>query len=180
MTAPEFARPLLADKIGGTSRIHAIEASASECAAVAERLGCLDISGFTARFAAEAVAGGFRIAGTVEAKVSVPCVVTLQPVEQPIQTRFEALFLPPGERSLAEEVELSAEDCDIEELAGGAIDLGECAVQALAVAIDYTPRAPGAEAAAAAKGILDEEAARRLANPFSLVNALTDNKKTPS
>jgi uncharacterized metal-binding protein YceD (DUF177 family) len=169
---PELSRPLPIDRIGSTVRLHALEANAAECAAVAKRLGIEGVTRLSARFAAEALPHGYRISGPVTGEVTVACVITLKPVSQLIETRFDAIFLAADESEFADEIELTAADCEIDSLVGGQIDLGECAVQALAVAIDYVPRAPGAEAIAAASGILDEAAARELSSPFSIIKPL--------
>lgn len=172
--APEFSRPLPIDRIGSLARIHALDATAQECTAVARRLGILAVDSLSARLTVQAVGASYRVSGAVTGTVQVACAVTLAPVTQAIDTRFECLFTVDEEGEAAEEIALSAEDCDTEPLTGGLIDLGECAVQALALAIDYTPRAPGAEEVAKAVGLLDEEAAARLSNPFSVLKPLSE------
>ena len=65
-----------------------------------------------------------------------------------------------------DEIELSDADLDSEPLTGGIVDLGEIAAQSMAVGLDPYPRAPGATAVDV---VIDEETARRLANPFSVL-----------
>lgn len=84
--------------------------------------------------------------GTIRATVVQSCVVTLDPVEAAIEEPFEVCYVPAGNGEGPErEIEIGADDDDIETFDGSTIDLGRTAVEYLALAIDPYPRRQGAE-----------------------------------
>ncbi len=146
----EFSRILSPDRLGGPPVSESIEATETECAAVARRLGLLAVERLTARLTAKPVGGRlFRVAGEWQAEVSQACVVTLVPVADSLVGEVEATYEAADQRSAAGrggevQVDPDAED-PAEPLPAEGIDLGELVVQELAVALDPYPRAPGAE-----------------------------------
>ena len=147
----EFSRPLAVDSLGDEELVREIEAGASECKAVARRLGLEGLSGLRARFrlGRSATAPLIRVSGRLEADVVQLCVVSLEPVGQHLAEDFTLTFsLEPVPTE--DDLELTLADEDLpEEVLDGVIDLGEAAVQQLAVALDPYPRRPGAEVPAA-------------------------------
>lgn len=92
-------------------------------------------------------AGRFRFTGTLEAKVTQACVVTLEPVPSDIEERF-AIELYPAEEAapLGDEGEqevLSAPD--MEPFENGRIDAGALVYEILSAALDPYPKKEGAE-----------------------------------
>ena len=83
---------------------------------------------------------------------------------------FAVRFVGPEAMPDAEEVELSAEDCDIMDHDGQAIDIGEAVAQSFGLALDPYPRSPDAEARLREAGVLSEEQA----GPFGALAALKD------
>ena len=106
--------------------------------------------------------------GTLFAQMSQSCVATAQSLSVKLQEPFQIRFEPPDIQVVEEEFELSADDCDVMEHDGQAIDLGEAVAQTLGLAIDPFPRAPDADAVLKATGIL----AGHDVGPFSKLKGL--------
>jgi len=146
--APEFSRPLAADKVGRNGYALAIEAAEAERAGLARRFGLLALDRLVAQCRLRPVAGGMiELACSFEAAVTQECVVTLEPVPATVREAFVQRYAldPAAIRGLIgddEPFDLEAEDPP-EALADGAIDLGEAVAQQLAIALDPYPRAPG-------------------------------------
>ncbi len=162
MKAPEFSRVIRAHEVG-QRREQAIDAEAGERAALADRFRLLTLDRLTATLAATREAAGIRIAGSIAASGTQPCVASGEPVPFAIAEPLALLLTEavPG----GEDIELGEADLEVEQLSGDEIDLGEIAAQALALALDPWPRAAGV----AVPGVIDEDAAKRLANPFSVL-----------
>src|SRR5690606_28098447 len=125
---------------------------------------------FTVAAEVRAVAGGIAATGRIEADVVQNCAATGLPVPAAVAEDFDLRFLrdamPVTEAE--EEVEIGSADCDILPLEGDRADLGEAAVQTLALALDPFPRHPDADRILAEKGVLSEEQA----GPFAALAAL--------
>ena len=102
------------------------------------------------------------------------CVASGEPIEAAIDTPFELVFRPEPEPGRPdEEVELSESEMDVVFYDGAAVDLGEAVAETLALSLDPYPRAPGAEAALKAAGVMSEEEA----GPFGALAGLRDKLK---
>lgn len=172
---PEFSRPERVDAIGEREREVAIEADATERAALAERFGLIAVDTLSADLTLRREATGIVVRGRVRGRVRQACVVTDEPVDTEIDEPIALRFVAAGE-SGEEEIELGAEDLDTVPLEGGAIDLGEAAAETMALALDPFPRAPGAEAALHAAGVLSEEEVRP-ANAFAALKTALGKTK---
>jgi uncharacterized metal-binding protein YceD (DUF177 family) len=106
----------------------------------------------------------------LQAEATQSCVVTGVPLAVAIDEPFRILFAPPGKAGDGEEIELSADECDIIEHDGLAIDLGEAVAQSLALALDPFPRAAGAEEVLARAGVVRE--GEEAVGPFAALKAL--------
>ena len=160
------------DAIPSGGRDEALEADTGERAVVAEGLGLIALDSFAATAELRRTGAEVRARGRVRAEVSQECVVTGEPVPAEVDEPFDILFRPPPETQPDEELELSADECDVAFYEAGAIDLGQAAVDTLALALDLYPRAPGAEAALAEAGVksgADVEAERMAASPFAVL-----------
>lgn len=162
---PEFSRAQRIDTIGEREQAIAIEADSAERVALAARFGLVAIDALSASLTLRRESAGIVVRGRVRGRVRQTCVVTDVPIETEIDEPLALRFVE-GEQGQAEEVELGAGDLDDVPLEGGAIDLGEAAAETMALALDPFPRAPGAEAALRAAGVLSEEEARP-ANAFA-------------
>lgn len=156
---PEFSRPQRVDTIGEREQTVVIEAGAAERAALAARFGLVAVDALTASLTVRREAAGIVVRGRVGGQVRQACVVTDAPIETVIDEPVALRFVD-AEPGGTEEVELDADDLDDVPFDGGAIDLGEAAAETMALALDPFPRAPGAEAALRAAGVLSEDDAR--------------------
>ena len=157
---PELHRPVRADQVGAQGLSELVEANAAERAAVAGRLGVPSIQALTCRFDLTQEPGG-RIGATGElrARLTRICVVTLDAFETDVKERFRVDFV-------AEDTEADEDPESVDEIPmkGGVIDLGEAAVEQLALGLDPYPRKPGAS--------LPDEASTPPETPFAALAAL--------
>lgn len=143
-------------------------ADESERAAIAERLGLPSLDRLEAHVALEHEGERVRAHGRLRSALSQSCVATGEPVPAHVDEPFDLLFLPEPRGDPDEEIELSAEDCDVLFHDGAAIDLGSALADTLALSLDPYPRSPGSDAALRAAGVLSEEQA----GPFAALAAL--------
>ena len=142
---PELHRPVTIDHIAGlTGSVVEVTASPEECAAIALRMSIPGVTAFTCRFeltrAQDGRAGEVVADGVLTCELIRECVVTLDDFPTRMRERFRVRFVPAG---------LESEDDDIDgddeiAYAGVTIDLGEAAVEQLALSLDPYPRKPGA------------------------------------
>lgn len=160
---PELHRPLALGQIPAGGLEREVVATPAECAAVAARLLIPGVIALSCRFRLAPAGGGVVVAeGDLAAKVSRECVVTLEAFDMDVAEHFRVRFVP--------EAELSDDDIDALDLgaddeigySGSHIDLGEAAVEQLALALDPYPRMPGA-----ALDEAEDAAAKQAASPFA-------------
>jgi len=81
----------------------------------------------------------------VHAEVVQSCVVTLEPVPATVEDRFVRTYTSsPVDAELETVVDLDSDDPP-DPILGGIVDVGEAIAEALGLALDPYPRAPGAE-----------------------------------
>lgn len=171
MTNPELSHIVtLADAMQG--RKVALDTDEATRAAIAKRLGLIALDRFVVEAEVFAVAGGIAARGSITAEVVQACAATDLPVPTHIADPFDLRFLRDigADASEEEEVEISADDCDVLPLEGDRVDIGEAAVQTLSLALEPFPRHPDADRILAEKGVLTEEQA----GPFGALAQLRD------
>lgn len=166
---PEFSRPYKLDMLG-QPRTVSISAEAAECAALAERFALQSLDQLDAQATLSTSGQGIEVAGHLRAQAVQNCVVTGEPIPVRIDQAFAVRFVPEEATPEADEIELSAEDCDIMEHDGQQVDLGEAVAQTLGLALDPYPRSANAEARLREAGVKSEEEA----GPFGALAALKD------
>lgn len=138
---PELFRPFAVALVGEATRV-LVEASEAERAAVAARMGLPAVEAMSCAFVlARGPGATVRAQGMLAARVVQSCVVTLEAFEADVAEEFAVRFVP--EDQLSEALDIEADD-EIP-YAGGVIDLGEAAVEQLALALDPFARRPGVE-----------------------------------
>ncbi|WP_270936730.1 YceD family protein [Falsiroseomonas oryzae] len=173
MIRPEFSRPV---RLGPERREVSLEATEAERAALAGRFGILGVHALAATLRLEPEPGGsVRARGTLTAEVEQACVVTLDPVRQPVRVQLDLRILDDG----AEPRDDDPDSPDEIESQGGLVDLGEAVAEQLALALDPYPRAEGAvlppleeELPAAREAPAPESAGRP--NPFAKLAKLRE------
>ena len=143
--APEFSHVVPVESLTDGETVIDIEADADERAALARRFGLLALDSLTAKVGLTSVDGGLvRVHGTLAAKVTQACVVTVEPVMTRVEGSFERLY----GAGAPEEAGGPITDADAEEspepFTHGAVDVGEAVAEQLALELDPFPRAPGA------------------------------------
>jgi hypothetical protein len=161
---PELHRPVPLDRLagpGGRGLAINVEADAAECAAIARRMLIPAVHALSCRFVLTPEPQG-RIAatGALRARVTQTCVVSLEDFPAEVVEDFAVVFVP--EDALTDTGE-DPESIDELPYAGGAIDLGEAAVEQLALALDPYPRKPDA--------VLPEAAVQAPVSPMAALAA---------
>lgn len=155
---PELTRMIKARPLPGEPVV--IEASESECAALASRFGLGAVEYLRAQVALEAKPHAIRATGRLVAAIMQPCAVSGEDfpitIDEPIDLRFVEENRHPGGEYEAIELELEADYCDEIEYSGDMFDLGEAIAQTLGLAIDPYAEGPNADAARLAAGIVQE------------------------
>ncbi|NBR31533.1 MAG: DUF177 domain-containing protein [Sphingomonadaceae bacterium] len=165
---PEFSRPYKLDTLGQPRAVD-IRAEAEERTGLARRFGLQSLDRLEARATLTTSTQGIEVAGRLRADAVQSCVVTQDPIPVRIDQEFTVRFVPETTPD-ADEIELSADDCDIMEHDGQQIDLGEAVAQSLGLALDPYPRSANAEARLREAGVKSEEEA----GPFGALAALKD------
>lgn len=148
-----FRRFLAVRKVGEAGLVHDIDATEQERSRLAAFLGVLSVEAFGVHFRIQRWrARGLRLEGVLRARVVQSCVVTLEPVESDVETRFERRFLPAEmidpEGDGGDDIFVDPEGEDPPEPLTHELDLGAIAVEELALGIDPYPRKPGSMFAA--------------------------------
>ncbi len=144
MIPPELHRPFATDRITTAGQTIDFSADAAECQAIAQRLGIPALHALSCRFLvtrpADARPGEILAEGQLRATLERECVITLEAFRTKIEERFRVRFVPAGTES-----DDDNPDSDDEiPYDAAAIDLGEAAVEQLALTLDPYPRKPGA------------------------------------
>jgi uncharacterized metal-binding protein YceD (DUF177 family) len=147
MTIPAlpYSDPVRLHQIGaGLSR--RLEPDAEARQRIARALNLKSLDRFEADLEVTATVSGWRLTGRVVADAVQSCVLTLEPLPVHIDERFEinlveALDTPHSEEG---EIDLELDDNSPDVVENGQIDLGQYAVEQLALHLDPYPRKEGA------------------------------------
>lgn len=147
MTIPAlpYSDPVRLHQIGaGLSR--RLEPDAEARQRIARALNLKSLDRFEADLEVTATVSGWRLRGRGVADAVQSCVLTLEPLPVHIDERFEinlveALDTPPSDEG---EIDLELDDNSPDVVENGQIDLGQYAVEQLALHLDPYPRKEGA------------------------------------
>nr|WP_194300873.1 DUF177 domain-containing protein [Acetobacter oeni] len=132
----------LRDARQDTPREITVEATSAECARVARRLDIPAVASLTCRYRLSPQPRGAIMAeGALTARLMQTCVMTLDDFEDVIAERFVIRFVPVSE--FREDQSGDYEGIDEIPYDGDSVDLGEAAVEQLALDLDPYPRRPG-------------------------------------
>jgi len=107
-------------------------------------LGSLDM--FEAELGLAPSRTGWTLTGRVIARLNQICGITLEPLPVEVDQRFTVELVEPAAREPDEvEIEITLDDDAPDVIEDGRIDLGQYAVEQLALTLDPFPRKPGAE-----------------------------------
>lgn len=170
-----FSHPVPVDEIPEQGIDVTLSADAPTREALAKADGLVGIAALDADFhVARQGLSRFNVTGTVRAKITQTCVLTLEPFDSDFVEEVDTDFAEPSvaARAAAEADALSGTaqpaDRDLPDpIEDGAIDLGALAAEFLALGLDPYPRKPGAEFAPISD---PHDAAER---PFDVLKKLT-------
>jgi len=179
--AAEFSYLAEVLQLPPAGRTYKVEADEESRARVAERLGLKSVEQLKVEVRLRPISGGMiSVDGTVTAEVVQTCVVSLVPIPAKVSDPFSLAFAtePLEKEALDDEEEILLSDDDMAEaLVDGRIDIGEVAVEQLALALNPYPRAPGVEFNQAAWQ--DDPEPAETTNKNSPFAALAQLKKDP-
>jgi hypothetical protein len=138
---PEVSRPLALDRVGPAGVTMTVQADPAELPAVAARLGVPAVQSLRCEFRLRWIGGIIEAEADLAAGLTQQCVVSLDDFDSTVQEHFVVHFVPAG----TEDEEPEPDVPDQIPFEGSMIDLGEAAVEQLALTLDPYPRRPGAE-----------------------------------
>lgn len=141
-----------------------LEPDAAERAKIAKSLDLASLDAFDADIRLEPSGhSGWRVSGRVRADAVQTCGLTLEPLPIHIDARF-SISLAEAVETESDEIDVTLDDDAPDLIEDGQVDLGQYAVEQLALKLDPFPRKPGAEF------VQPEEPAE--ISPFAVLKAL--------
>lgn len=140
-----YSEPLRLHHIGaGVQR--RLTPDAETCKRVARALDLQALEGFEVDINLVPTVSGWRLDGRVMADAVQTCGLTLEPLPVHIDRKFSIQMVEATEREPDEdaEIDLELDDDSADQIEGGSLDLGQYAVEQLALSLDPFPRKPGA------------------------------------
>lgn len=171
---PELHRPFDIVSLPEGGRAIEITANETERDAVARRLGLLGLAAFTVRGSLDPTRRGRSAVfdARLTAAVTQECIVTGDPVDAEIDEQIHVRLVTEEEAERRAELDIDADEDDLETAEAGIVDLGDISVQYLALALDPYPRAPGAAAPDLPEDDADDHSTA--SNPFAVLKKLKD------
>jgi uncharacterized metal-binding protein YceD (DUF177 family) len=145
MTVPDlpYSEPVRLHQVaGGVKRT--LEPDAAARARIARALDLASLESFTADMDLKPTDAGWRLSGRVRANLAQTCGITLEPLPLEVDAPF-SLTLAEAVDEDSDEIVITLEDEAPDLIEDGQIDLGQYAVEQLALRLDPFPRKPGAE-----------------------------------
>lgn len=140
---PPFSEIIRINEIGAGLERHLVP----DADAVKRIIKALDLASLTAFEADLKIAParvGWTLTGRVKATLEQTCGITLDPLPVEIDERFSVDLVEAAEPE-TDEIEITLDDESPDVIEEGRIDLGQYAVEQLALTLDPFPRKPGAE-----------------------------------
>lgn len=175
MTIPAlpYSDPVRLHQIGA-SLSRRLEPDAEARQRIARALNLKSLDRFEADLEVTATVSGWRLTGRVVADAVQSCVLTLEPLPVHVDERFEvnlveAVDTPPSDDG---EIDLELDDDSPDVVENGQIDLGQYAVEQLALHLDPYPRKDGA--------VFEQPSEPGEISPFGVLRALKPNDSDKS
>jgi len=145
MTLPDlpYSEPVRLHQLG-TGVKRTLEPDAAARARIVKALDLASLDVFTAEMALAPSSSGWRLSGRVRASLAQTCGITLEPLPLEIDAPF-VLTLAEAVEEDSDEIVITLDDESPDLIENGQIDLGQYAVEQLALRLDPFPRKPGAE-----------------------------------
>jgi uncharacterized metal-binding protein YceD (DUF177 family) len=145
MTLPAlpYSEPVRLHQVpGGVKRT--LEPDAATRARIVKALDLASLDAFSAEMELAPSPAGWRLSGRVRASLAQTCGITLEPLPLEIDAPF-VLSLAEAVEEDSDEIIITMDDESPDLIENGQIDLGQYAVEQLALRLDPFPRKPGAE-----------------------------------
>jgi uncharacterized metal-binding protein YceD (DUF177 family) len=143
-TVGPLSRPVDVMNIPPRGQETHVEATAGECAALAQDFGLPGIQSLSGDFKLNSTAKGVHVTGVVKAAITQICVVTLEPFDSIIEEEVEVDFAESSGMPPAPPTEMHDYEPP-DEIVNGQIDLGALTAEFLALGLDPYPRKPGVD-----------------------------------
>ena len=146
MSLPDlpYSEPVRLHQVaGGVKRT--LKPDAAARARIVKALDLASLDAFTAEMELAPSAAGWRLSGRVRASLAQTCGITLEPLPLEIDAPFSLTLAEAVEEEDADEIVITLDDESPDLIENGQIDLGQYAVEQLALQLDPFPRKPGAE-----------------------------------
>lgn len=138
-----YSEPVRLHQVGaGVTR--RLEPDVAARGRIAKALDLASLDSFVAEMTLAPSPGGWRLSGRVRASLAQTCGITLEPLPVEIDAPF-SLTLAEAPDEEADEIVITLDDESPDPIEGGQVDLGQYAVEQLALQLDPFPRKPGAE-----------------------------------
>lgn len=138
-----FSDPVRLNQIGaGLER--RLEPDEAARVRIARALDLASLDAFVAELTLAPAAVGWRLEGRVRAEAVQTCGLTLEPLPVTVDQTFAVLLTEQADEADAE-IEVTLDDDAPDVVEDGKIDLGQYAVEQLALTLDPFPRKPGAQ-----------------------------------
>ncbi len=138
-----YSEPVRLHQIG-TGVKRTLEPDDATRARIAKALDLASLDAFSATMDLAPSPGGWRLKGRVRASLAQTCGITLEPLPAEIDVSFSVSLAEAVDED-SEEIVITLDDESPDLVDGGQIDLGQYAVEQLALMLDPFPRKPGAE-----------------------------------
>lgn len=138
-----YSEPVRLHQVGsGVTR--RLEPDAAARSRIARALDLASLDRFVAEMTLAPSPAGWRLTGRVRASLAQTCGITLEPLPVEVDAPF-ALTLAEAADEESDEIVITLNDESPDPIEGGQVDLGQYAVEQLALQLDPFPRKPGAE-----------------------------------
>jgi Large ribosomal RNA subunit accumulation protein YceD len=139
-----FSRELVVDSVPDTGLDVEVAASEAERAILAQAGGLVAVHEFEADFQVRKMdRTRFKVTGSLCARVTQTCVVSLEPFETLVRADIDVDFAPSGVSGRAPAAAFRGGEDPPDPIIGGKIDLGALAAEFLVLNLDVYPRKPG-------------------------------------
>lgn len=138
-----YSEPVRLHQVGGGVK-RTLEPDAAARARIAKALDLASLDSFIAEMDLAPSPAGWRLSGRVRARLAQTCGITLEALPLEIDAPF-ALTLSEAVDEETDEIVITMDDESPDLIENGQIDLGQYAVEQLALKLDPFPRKPGAE-----------------------------------
>lgn len=138
-----YSEPVRLHQIGaGVTRT--LEPDAAARTRIAKALDLASLDSFTADLTLAPVPGGWRLSGRVKASLAQICGITLDPLPVEVDAPFTVSLAEAADED-SDEIVITLDDESPDPIKDGQVDLGQYAVEQLALQLDPFPRKADAE-----------------------------------